>query len=134
VRADFTVRSSTPNTQDESVSLVDLATVKRYEVGKRPYGIAASKDGQTVAVGVEDEECVKFFSLPDFKLKGSTKIGKMFNDHIVLTQDGKHVLVANFYSDDEVAIDVETLKESFRIKDCSAPTSSSTARSRSTPS
>ena len=45
----------------------------------------------------------------------------MFNDHIVLTQDGKHILVANFYSDDVVGIDVETMKEAFRIKDCSAP-------------
>src|SRR5262249_41893606 len=58
------------NTQDASVSLVDLPTMKelkRYPVGPRPYGIAVSKDGKTVAVGVEDEEKVKFFSLPDFK-------------------------------------------------------------------
>jgi YVTN family beta-propeller protein len=112
------------NTQDASVSLVDLATmkqVKRYRVGDRPYGIAVSKDGKTVAVGVEDEECVKFFSLPDFKLKGKTPIGKMFNDHIVLSQDGKHVLVANFYSDDVVGIAIESMREAFRIKDCSAP-------------
>jgi hypothetical protein len=45
----------------------------------------------------------------------------MFNDHIVLTQDGKYILVANFYSDDVVGIDIETMKEAFRIKDCSAP-------------
>jgi DNA-binding beta-propeller fold protein YncE len=112
------------NTQDASVSLVDLATMKElkcHKVGDRPYGIAVSQDGKTVAVGVEDEECVKFFSLPDFKEQGRTKIGKMFNDHIVLTQDGKHVLVANFYSDDVVGIDIETMKEAFRIKDCSAP-------------
>jgi YVTN family beta-propeller protein len=112
------------NTQDASVSLVDLATMKamkRYPVGNRPYGIAVSKDGKTLAVGVEDEECVKFFSLPDFDRKGKTAIGKMFNDHIVLTQDGKHILVANFYSDDVVGIDVETMREAFRIKDCSAP-------------
>jgi len=112
------------NTQDASVSLVDLASmkeVKRFDVGKRPYGIAVTQDGKSVAVGVEDEECVKFFSMPDFKEKGRTKIGKMFNDHIVLTQDGKHFLVANFYSDDVVGIDVETMKEVFRIKDCSAP-------------
>ena len=112
------------NTQDASVSLVDLASmkeVKRYDVGKRPYGIAVTHDGKSVAVGVEDEECVKLFSLPEFKEKGRTKIGKMFNDHIVLTQDRKHVLVANFYSDDVVGIDVETMKEAFRIKDCSAP-------------
>ncbi len=112
------------NTQDASVSVVDLATMKeveKHKVGPRPYGIAVSSDGKTVAVGIEDEEKVKFFSLPDFKPKGEVKIGKMFNDHIVLTKDGKHILVANFYSDDVVGIDIETMKETFRIKDCSAP-------------
>jgi DNA-binding beta-propeller fold protein YncE len=112
------------NTQGASVSRVDLDTmqeVKRYEVGPRPYGIAVSKDQKTVAVGVEDEEQVKFFSLPDFTLKGETPIGKMFNDHIILTEDGQHILVANFYSDDIVGIDVETMQEAFRIKDTSAP-------------
>ena len=112
------------NTQDASVSVVDLATMKeveKHKVGSRPYGIAVSNDGKTVAVGVEDEEKVKFFTLPDFKPKGEVKIGKMFNDHIVLTKDGKHILVANFYSDDVVGIEVETMKEAFRIKDCSAP-------------
>ncbi len=112
------------NTQDASVSLVDLESMKElkhYAVGPRPYGIAVSRDGRTVAVGVEYEECVKFFSLPEFKLKGQAKIGPMYNDHIVLTQDGKHILVANFYSDDVVGIDVETMKEAFRIEGCSAP-------------
>jgi YVTN family beta-propeller protein len=112
------------NTQDASVSLVDIATmkeIKRHPVGPRPYGIAVTRDGKTVAVGVEDEECVKFFSLPEFKLKGQTKIGQMYNDHIVLTQDGKHILVANFYSDDVVAVDVEMMQEAYRIKGCSAP-------------
>src|SRR5262249_53799519 len=112
------------NTGDGTVSLVDLTTLKeveRHKVGPRPYGIAVSQDNKTVAVGVEDEEKVKFYSLPDFKYKGEAKIGKMFNDHIVLTKDGKHILVANFYSDDVVAIDMQTMKEGFRIKDCSAP-------------
>jgi YVTN family beta-propeller protein len=112
------------NTQDASVSRVDLGTMKelkRHLVGQRPYGVAVTADGMTVAVGVEDEECVKFFSLPDFKEQGRTKIGRMFNDHIVLTRDGKHVLVANFYSDDVVGIDVATMKETFRIEGCSAP-------------
>ena len=43
------------NTQDASVSLVDLGTMKeveRHDVGPRPYGIAVSKDQKTVAVGV----------------------------------------------------------------------------------
>jgi len=112
------------NTQDASVSLVDLTTMKelsRHKVGPRPYGIAVSRDGQTVAVGIEDEECVKFFSLPEFTLKGKSPIGKMHNDHIVLTQDGSSVMVANFYSDDVVIIDIETMKETGRITGCSAP-------------
>jgi YVTN family beta-propeller protein len=112
------------NTGDGTVSLVDLAgmkEIKRHEVGPRPYGIAVSRDAKTVAVGVEDEESVKFYSLPDFKLKGQTRIGKMHNDHIILTQDGKHILVANFYSDDVVGIDIDTMKEAFRIEGCSAP-------------
>lgn len=112
------------NTQNASVSLVDLTTMKelsRHKVGPRPYGIAVSRDGRTAAVGVEDEECVKFFSLPEFTLKGKTPIGKMHNDHIVLTQDGRSVMVANFYSDDVVMIDLETMKEAGRIDGCSAP-------------
>src|SRR2546423_2822008 len=112
------------NTGDGTVSLVDIPAAKeieRFKVGPRPYGIAVSRDGHTVAVGIEDEECVKFFSLPDFKLKGKTSIGKMFNDHIVLTNEGKHIVVANFYSDDVVGINMETMKEEFRIKDLSAP-------------
>ena len=112
------------NTQDASVSLVDLKGMKearRFQVGPRPYGVAVSRDGKTVAVGVEDEEKVKFYDTPDFKLKGEARIGRMFNDHMTLTPDGKHFLVANFYSDDVVAIDVATMKEAFRIKGASAP-------------
>jgi DNA-binding beta-propeller fold protein YncE len=45
----------------------------------------------------------------------------MFNDHIILTADGRHILVANFYSDDVVGIDIDKMQEAFRIKDTSAP-------------
>lgn len=112
------------NTGDGTVSLVDIPGMKeieRHKVGPRPYGIAVSNDGKKVAVGVEDEECVKFYSLPEFKLLGKTHIGKMFNDHIVLTRDGNHIVVANFYSDDVLGINMETMQEGWRIKDLSAP-------------
>src|SRR5205807_6470453 len=36
-------------------------------------------------------------------------------------QGGQHILIANFFSDDVVGIDMATMKEEFRIKDCSAP-------------
>ncbi len=112
------------NTGDASLSLVDLAAMReerRIRVGPRPYGVAVSRDGRTVAVGVEDEERVKFFDTADFRLKGEARIGPMYNDHIVLTQDGRHILVANFHSDDVIGIDVESMKEAFRIKGASAP-------------
>lgn len=112
------------NTQDASVSVVDLKTmteVQKHKVGSRPYGIAVTRDGKTVAVGVEDEECVKFFSLPSFELQGKVPVGKMHNDHIILSQDGREVYVANFYSDDVLVIDVATQKETGRISGCSAP-------------
>ncbi|HXG67796.1 MAG TPA: hypothetical protein VNO70_22030 [Blastocatellia bacterium] len=112
------------NTGDGSVSLVDLATMKevrRIQAGPRPYGVVVSRDGKTVAVGVEDEEKVKFFDTSDFKPKGEARIGRMYNDHIVLGLDGRHVLVANFYSDDVVAVDLATMKEAFRIEGASAP-------------
>lgn len=114
------------NTQDASISLVDLKSLKeerRIPVGKRPYGIAITPDARTVAVGVEDEEAVKFFSLPEGELKGKVPIGKMFNDHLVLTPDGKRLLLANFYSDDVVVIDPVEMKEAGRIEGCSTRTS-----------
>jgi YVTN family beta-propeller protein len=96
------------NTGDGSVSLVDFAVMKelkRYKVGERPYGIAVTQDGKTAAVGVEGEEKAKFLDAADFTLKGAVPIGKMHNDHIILTQDGKYLLVANYYSDDVFIID-----------------------------
>jgi len=112
------------NTQDASISLVDLETLKeeqRIPVGQRPYGIAITADARTVSVGVEDEEAVKFFTLPGGELKGKVPIGKMFNDHLVLSPDGKQLLLANFYSDDVVVIDPVAMKEVGRIEGCSAP-------------
>jgi YVTN family beta-propeller protein len=112
------------NTQDASISRIDLDAMKevaRHPVGQKPYGIAVTRDGQTVAVGVEGEEEVKFFAAEDFAPRGEVRIGPMYNDHIVLSPDGKHVLVANFHSDDVVGIDVSTMTEAFRIEGASAP-------------
>ena len=112
------------NTGDASVSRVDLTTMKevsRHPIGVRPYGIAVMQDGKSVAVGVEDEECVKFFSLPSFELQAKIPIGKMHNDHVILSTDGREIYVANFYSDDVFVIDVAARKEATRITGCSAP-------------
>ena len=111
------------NTQGNSVSVVDISAmkeIKQFKVGLEPYGIALSKDGKTVAVGVEGEGKVKFFDTTGYKLKGEVSIDKMFHDHIILTQDGKHLLVADYFSDDVIALDIEKMEEAFRIKSCDA--------------
>lgn len=111
------------NTLGNSVSLVDLEImkeIKQFKVGLEPYGIALSKDSKTVAVGVEGEGKVKFFDTTNYKLKGEVGIGKMHHDHIILTQDSKYLLVADYFSDDVVALDMEKMKEAFRIKSCEA--------------
>jgi len=112
------------NTQDASVSRVDLVAMRevgRFRVGERPYGIAVTRDGQTVAVGVEGEETVRFFATDGFAPAGEVRIGPMQNDHITLSADGASVLVANFHSDDVVGIDVASRREAFRIDGASAP-------------
>lgn len=112
------------NTQDGSVSRVDLVAMKevgRFPVGERPYGIAVTRDGQTVAVGVEGEEKIKFFATDGFAPAGEVRIGPMFNDHIILSADGASVLVANFHSDDVIGIDVASRREVLRIEGTSAP-------------
>ena len=112
------------NTKNASVSLVDLEgrkEVRKIPVGQAPYGVTLANDGKTLVVGVEGEEKVKFFDAQSYKLLGETKIGKMHNDHIVLSQDGRHALVANFHSDNVIGIDVKTRKISFRLKGLSAP-------------
>lgn len=112
------------NTQGASVSRVDLVRMKevgRFPVGERPYGIAVTRDGKTVAIGVEGEEKVKFFEVDGFVPAGEVRIGPMHNDHIILSADGAFVLVANFHSDDVIGIDVSSKREAFRIEGASAP-------------
>jgi len=112
------------NTGGDSVSLVDLATLrelKRFDVGKSPYGVAVSRDGKTVAIGVEGEGKVKFYDVEDFAFKAEVPIGPMHHDHIVLSPDGSQILVANYHSDSVVLIDPVVMKEIGRIEGASAP-------------
>lgn len=112
------------NTGGESVSVVDLEKMKevrRFKVGSSPYGVAVSPDGTKVAIGVEGEGKVKFFDTTDFEQLGEVAIGEMHHDHIVLTPDGRYLLDANYHSDSIVGIDLETMKEAYRIEGASAP-------------
>ncbi len=112
------------NTGDESVSLVDLDamnTVRHFEVGPSPYGVAVSTDGGKVAIGVEGEGKVKFFDTREYHLLAEVKIGEMHHDHMILTSDGNYVLDANYHSDTVIGIGLDSMKEEFRIRGTSAP-------------
>jgi YVTN family beta-propeller protein len=112
------------NTADASVSVVNLATMqeeKRVRVGDRPYGVAVTRDGSLAVVGVEGEEQLRFYGLPDLSLRGELAFGPMHHDHIILSADGQHFLVASYHSDAVVGIDVASQSEAFRIGGVSAP-------------
>ena len=123
-RADAPQQVLVVNTGDQSVSLVDLETlreIKRFDVGASPYGVAVTRDGRTVAVGVEGEGKVKFYDAKDFAFRAEVRIGPMHHDHIVLSPDGSQILVANYHSDSVVLIDPVEMKEVGRIHGASAP-------------
>ena len=106
------------NTGSDSVSVVDLERmreVSRHTVGNKPYGVAVSRDGKRVAVGVEGEERVAFFSYPGFTPEGEAAIGPMHHDHVLLGPDGATVLVANYESDSVIGIDMAAMTETFRV-------------------
>jgi YVTN family beta-propeller protein len=112
------------NTGDDSVSLVDLASmeeIRRFQVGRSPYGIAVLPRGGGVAVGIEGEGKVAFFDATDFTPLGEVAIGEMHHDHIALSPDGSQLLVANYHSDDVVIIDPVAMREIARIEGTSAP-------------
>ncbi|MGE0023562.1 MAG: YncE family protein [Hyphomicrobium sp.] len=108
-----------------------MKEVGRFAANARPYAIAVAKDGKTVAVGVADEEKLKFFDAKEFTLRDETPIGPMYNDHLVLTQDGKHILVANFDSDDVVGVDGRRYRRRSASRARAPRTSSNTGASGS---
>ena len=46
---------------------------------------------------------------------GKTPIGKVFNDQFVVTQEGSSVMVEDFYNDDVIINQIETMNETGRI-------------------
>jgi YVTN family beta-propeller protein len=106
------------NRMDSSVSLVDFAAMKelkRFYVGPLPYFVALSGDGKTLAVTVEGEEKIKFYDTKSLAQKGEMYFGKMYADHLILLPDGVHALMAGRYQDAVIGINLNTMKEDFRI-------------------
>ena len=112
------------NTLDASVSLVDLKSLserRRLRVGQSPYAVAFNADATLLAIGVEGEGKVRFWKFPELVPAGEVHIGQMHHDHMVLSRDGKHFLLANYHGDAIVGIDVRSKHVAFRIPKVSGP-------------
>jgi YVTN family beta-propeller protein len=111
-------------------AVVDFAThkeIKRIKnpdlpPGKQPYlvggseshGMAVTADGKTLVVNSRLNSSIYFYSLPDFKVLGSTEVGRS-PDWVTLTPDGKSAYVACAASNFVSVVDVKTMKEITRI-------------------
>jgi len=112
------------NTADSSISLVDLNTMKevrRIPVGVRPYFVALSGDGKTLAVTVEGEDKIRFFDTRNFQPISEFHFGKMNADHLMTLPDGKHAVMADRERHALSFINFDTKSEDDRIEHVSSP-------------
>jgi YVTN family beta-propeller protein len=82
--------------------------------GSPAHGLVVTPDGKTLGVLSKMNTRVYFYSLPDLKLMGDTKVGH-HPDWVTGTPDGKRFYVANAGSNSVSVIDVATRKELMQI-------------------
>jgi YVTN family beta-propeller protein len=82
--------------------------------GAPAHGLAVTPDGKTLGVLSKMNTHVYFYSLPDLKLLGESKVGH-HPDWLTFTPDGKRVYVANAGSNSVSVVDVAAHKELMQI-------------------
>ena len=82
--------------------------------GSPAHGLAVTPDGKTLGVLSKMNTRIYFYSLPDLKLVGESKVGH-HPDWLTFTPDGKRVYVANAGSNSVSVVDVATHKELMQI-------------------
>ncbi|HMF99365.1 MAG TPA: beta-propeller fold lactonase family protein [Vicinamibacterales bacterium] len=82
--------------------------------GAPAHGLAVTPDGKTLGVLSKMNTKIYFYSLPDLKLLGESKVGH-HPDWLTFTPDGKRVYVANAGSNSVSVVDVATYKELMQI-------------------
>jgi YVTN family beta-propeller protein len=82
--------------------------------GSPAHGLAVTPDGKTLGVLSKMNTRIYFYSLPDLKLLGESKVGH-HPDWLTFTPDGKRVYVANAGSNSVSVVDVATHKELLQI-------------------
>jgi len=109
---DFAVRKIA-----DTIKLPELPAAERVTEGLQgapAHGLAVTPDGTILGVLSKMNTRVYFFSLPDLKMLGESKVGH-HPDWLTFTPDGKRVYVANAGSNSVSVVDVATHKEMTQI-------------------
>ena len=94
--------------------------------GAPAHGLAVTPDGKTLGVLSKMNTRLYFYSLPDLKLLGESKVGH-HPDWLTFTPDGKRVYVANAGSNSVSVVDVASHKELTQIPVGQVPKRNTTA-------
>jgi YVTN family beta-propeller protein len=101
----------------EEIKLPELPAAEKVTEGLQgapAHGLAVTPDGKTLGVLSKMNTRIYFFSLPDLKMQGESKVGH-HPDWLTFTPDGKRVYVANAGSNSVSVVDVATRKEITQI-------------------
>jgi YVTN family beta-propeller protein len=113
----FTTIDFATHQPGEEVKLPELPASERVTEGLQgspAHGLAVTPDGKTLGVLSKMNTRVYFFSLPDLKLLGQSKVGH-HPDWLTFTPDGKRVYVANAGSNSVSVVDVASHTELMQI-------------------
>jgi YVTN family beta-propeller protein len=94
--------------------------------GSPSHGIGVTPDGKTLAVLSKMNTRIYFYSMPDLKLLGESKVGH-HPDWLTFTPDSKRVYVANAGSNSVSVVDIATRKELTQIPVGQVPKRNATA-------
>jgi len=100
----------------DKIALPDVGAEKVTEglQGAPAHGLIVTPDGKTLGVLSKMNTRIYFYSLPDLKMMGESKVGH-HPDWVTGTPDGKRFYVANAGSNSVSVIDVATRKELVQI-------------------
>jgi len=121
---DFATHQLGPEIKVPEVSAAERVTEGLQ--GAPAHGLAVTPDGKTLGVLSKMNTRIYFYSLPDLKLLGESKVGH-HPDWLTFTPDGKRVYVANAGSNSVSVVDVASHKELTQIPVGQVPKRNTTA-------
>ncbi|PYR40146.1 MAG: hypothetical protein DMF93_11845 [Acidobacteria bacterium] len=121
---DFATHQLGPEIKVPEVSAAERVTEGLQ--GAPAHGLAVTSDGKTLGVLSKMNTRIYFYSLPDLKLLGESKVGH-HPDWLTFTPDGKRVYVANAGSNSVSVVDVASHKELTQIPVGQVPKRNTTA-------